>query len=75
MEIAKMALYVSFPVGVFIMFNEPAFYESAIMAARREIMERTDHAGQQRLKELIEKHKMERLEQRINQRDSDSTSK
>jgi protein PET100 len=71
MEIAKMALYVSFPVGVFIVFNEPAFYEATILAARREIQSRTDHDGQKKLKEVIRQRKLEQLDQKITQRASE----
>ena len=32
-----MALYMSFPVGAFLIFNSPSFYENAIFEWRKEL--------------------------------------
>lgn len=37
LEAFKMALYMSFPVGAFLIFNSPSFYENAIYEWRREL--------------------------------------
>ena len=68
MEVSKMVLYLSFPVGMFIMFNAPSFYEDAILTARTEIDRRTDHEGTRKLKEFLQKRKMETLDIQIQER-------
>ena len=37
LEAFKMALYMSFPVSAFLLFNSPKFYENAIFEWRKEL--------------------------------------
>jgi protein PET100 len=37
LEAFKMALYMSFPIGAFLLFNSPKFYENAIFEWRKEL--------------------------------------
>jgi len=37
LEAFKMGLYMSFPVGAFLVFNSPQFYENAIYEWRKEL--------------------------------------
>ncbi|XP_013078323.2 protein PET100 homolog, mitochondrial-like [Biomphalaria glabrata] len=42
MEVFRMAVYISFPVGLFYMFNQPAFYENWMMEKRAKIFPASD---------------------------------
>lgn len=37
LEVAKMAMYVVFPVGMFYYFNQPALFEEWVIKTKREI--------------------------------------
>lgn len=37
LEIGKMAMYMTFPVGVFYFFNQPQYFEDWIVKMRREL--------------------------------------
>ncbi|XP_064626126.1 protein PET100 homolog, mitochondrial-like [Lineus longissimus] len=37
LEVAKMAMYMSFPVGLFYYFNQPSFFEEWMMSRRHEL--------------------------------------
>ncbi|XP_072767596.1 protein PET100 homolog, mitochondrial-like [Anoplolepis gracilipes] len=36
LEVAKMCLYVSFPVGIFYYVNQPAYYDEYVIKAKKE---------------------------------------
>ena len=65
LEVFRMALYVSFPVGMFVLFNSPFFYEDAILEARRKMNQFIDHEGAEELRQLIEQRKQEQLTRQI----------
>lgn len=61
-----MTLYVSFPVGLFLLFNHPPFYEKTILEGRRALAAAYDPVAGEMLKEFIEKRKSEQLQQTLN---------
>ncbi|GAB1599511.1 protein PET100 homolog, mitochondrial-like [Argonauta hians] len=57
LEIFKMGLYMSFPVGLFYYFNQPAFFEEWIMSRRKTLFPpeaADDRKNFESLKQLVE---------------------
>ncbi|KAI1280877.1 hypothetical protein HDE_13738 [Halotydeus destructor] len=65
LEVFKMGLYVTFPVGMFVLFNSPMFYEDAIYEARRKWMQSVDTQGCEDLQRTIDERKREKLTRAI----------
>lgn len=62
-----MFIYVSFPVGMFLVFNWPGFYEDAILQARREqlLPKNFDREGCESFKQMVKERKREKMEKDI----------
>ena len=65
LEVFRMTLYVSFPVGLFLLFNYPPFYEKTILEGRRSIAAAYDPVSAKMLEEYIAKNKAERMEETL----------
>lgn len=66
LEVAKMAMYMSFPVACFHFFNQPEYFESWVTNIRRELYPPENKTGreaiQKAIREMQEKHDLEMLE-------------
>lgn len=62
LELFRMTLYISFPVGMFLLFNYPPFYEQAIMEGRRALASSYDPEAAELLRQFMEKKKAEQME-------------
>lgn len=60
-----MCLYVSFPVGSFLLFNYPPFYEQAILDGRRALAASIDPDGAAILADFIKQQEAQEFEQTI----------
>ena len=63
LEAFKMAIYMSFPVGAFLIFNSPQFYEKAIYEYRKEMDQFLSKDNI--IEEYSKKFQKERLEKQI----------
>jgi len=71
LEVFRIALYLSFPVACFTIFNHPKFYEKVMMDVKDQITN-YDVRGLEYLKELSRKKRMEKMEEAI--RDMNKTT-
>ncbi|XP_046479450.1 protein PET100 homolog, mitochondrial [Neodiprion pinetum] len=59
LEVAKMVLYMAFPVGMFHYFNQPEVYENWVTKTKREIYpmvnKEEDEALRRKIREIREK--------------------
>lgn len=53
LEVAKMAMYMSFPVGLFHYFNQPEYFEKYVIQKKREMYPREDDAEQRKIDAVI----------------------
>lgn len=65
LEVFKMVVYISFPVGCFLVFNSPAFYEQAVLDGRRALAGCIDPKGSEALAKYIKQKQAEQFEQTI----------
>lgn len=65
LEIFRMGLYVSFPVGMFLTFNSPYFYEEAILEGRRSLMRHYDKEGSEDLIAFLKEQQKESMARQI----------
>ena len=72
LEVYKMCLYIGLPIGFFALFNHPAFYEQAILDARRSQAACIDENGSRMLQELFRKNQMQQMDETISQLKSQS---
>lgn len=49
LEVAKMAMYMSFPVGLFHYFNQPEYFEIFVIAKKREMYPCDDEVKQRQI--------------------------
>lgn len=54
LEVFKMAIYMSFPVGLFYYFNQPKYFEKWVVQTRRESFPPQDNENERELKRFIE---------------------
>lgn len=63
LEVARMVMYVSFPVAMFHYFNQPEYFEKWVTQKKREIYPPEEKNGKEQLQNLIqqmrEKHDQE----------------
>lgn len=60
-----MCLYISFPVGMFLLFNYPPFYEKTILEGRRKLAESYDVKGAEMLEQFFKERKRKEMEEAI----------
>ncbi|KAJ6637076.1 Protein PET100 like, mitochondrial [Pseudolycoriella hygida] len=65
LEVAKMAIYISFPVAMFHYFNQPAYFEKWVTNTKREIYppenEETENEIKNFIKEMRRKQDIEMM--------------
>lgn len=63
LEISKMALYMSFPVVLFYVFNQPKYFEEWTVRKRRELYPPLEKMHSQEIEECIRKlHERQEVE-------------
>lgn len=60
LEVGKMFLYMSFPVLTFHYFNQPQFYEEAVMKIKRETYPVQSEAHNQKIREALDQIRQQR---------------
>lgn len=65
LEVFRMCLYISFPVGLFMVFNYPPFYEKTILEGRRKLAASYDIKGAEKLEQFFKDRKRKELEEEI----------
>lgn len=55
LEVAKMALYISFPIGLFHYFNQPEYFEEWVVKTKRELYPPDNPARRQEFEDTINK--------------------
>ncbi|GAB0088765.1 protein PET100 homolog, mitochondrial [Sergentomyia squamirostris] len=53
LEVAKMAMYITFPVALFHYFNQPEYFESYVTDMKRELYPPEDTSKQEEFKKAI----------------------
>lgn len=67
LEAFKIGIYLMFPVGIFVLFNTPSFYQEAIYQHRKTLLEMVDPQKMKEIEELkvqFRKKKFERLNEK-----------
>lgn len=74
LEVAKMALYVTFPVALFHYFNQPEYFEEWVVKTKRELypperksQQESFQAAVQKIREKQEKAMISALEEKSSQ--------
>ncbi|XP_050667701.1 protein PET100 homolog, mitochondrial [Leptidea sinapis] len=65
LEVARMALYTTFPVSLFFYFNQPQYFEQWVTDTKRQIMPPENKADKEAIQKLIQdmrKKQMQSLE-------------
>lgn len=68
LEAAKMALYLGFPVGAFLLFNSPKIYEGSLLEWRKEIQKINDKGDPERAKEIFEEAKRKKFQNKLEEK-------
>lgn len=55
LEVAKMALYISFPVVMFHIFNQPEYFEDWVVKSKREVLPPNDRERREYFDDAIRK--------------------
>lgn len=53
LEVGRMAVYVSFPVGLFYYFNQPAYFEEWVTKTKREIIPPEKKEDREAMNQLV----------------------
>lgn len=78
LEIAKMAMYMSFPVAVFYFFNQPQYFEDWVVQMRRELYPPLEKMHGKEIEECIRKihmRKEKELLRALEEEERESASK
>lgn len=65
LEVFKIALYISFPVGLFYVFNQPQYFEEWVIKTRREMYPKQDEENRRKFREELEKHRRASTEKQL----------
>lgn len=65
LEVAKMALYLSFPVVAFHVFNTPKYFEQYVIEKKREMYPHESTMYHEEMSELLRDMKSGNLEEKI----------
>ncbi|XP_018567031.1 protein PET100 homolog, mitochondrial [Anoplophora glabripennis] len=57
LEVAKMALYVTFPVALFHYFNQPEYFEEWVVKTKRELYPPENKAQREHFQAALQKFK------------------
>lgn len=67
MEVAKMALYLTFPVVAFHVFNNPVYFEKYVIQKKREMYPHEDDLYREEVAQLFRDINTGNLESKINE--------
>jgi protein PET100 len=67
LEVFRMTLYVAFPVGMFVIFNYPPFYEQAILDGRRAMAAAYDPKAAEMLRKHVEEMKAKQMAETLDE--------
>lgn len=65
LEVFKIALYISFPVGLFYVFNQPQYFEEWVIKTRREMYPKQDEENRLKFREELEKRRRANTEKEL----------
>ncbi|GFW62240.1 uncharacterized protein TNCV_4421271 [Trichonephila clavipes] len=65
LEVFKLGLYISFPVGIFYVFNQPQLFEEWVVKTRRQLYPPLDDEGRLQFKEEIRKRRRLQMEKEL----------
>uniref|UniRef100_A0A2L2Y7I1 Protein PET100 homolog, mitochondrial n=1 Tax=Parasteatoda tepidariorum TaxID=114398 RepID=A0A2L2Y7I1_PARTP len=65
LEVFKFALYISFPVGLFYVFNQPQYFEKWVIEKRREMYPPVDEEKRRQFRETITNYRRQRMEKEL----------
>ena len=65
LEVFKIALYITFPVGLFYVFNQPQYFEEWVIKTRREMYPPQDEENRRKFKEELEKRRRKNTEKEL----------
>lgn len=60
LEVSKMVMYISFPVGMFHYFNQPAYFEKWVTEKKREIYPPDNEQAENEIKNTIKMMRQKR---------------
>ncbi|EEC13319.1 protein PET100 homolog, mitochondrial [Ixodes scapularis] len=70
LEVFKMAMYISFPVGLFYVFNQPQFFEEWVVKTKRECYPPQDMETDREIKAYMETVKAKRKQELLKELES-----
>ncbi|KFM61421.1 hypothetical protein X975_10493, partial [Stegodyphus mimosarum] len=65
LEVFKIALYISFPVGLFYVFNQPQYFEDWVVKTRREIFPPVNEESRKQFREELTKRRRLKMEKEL----------
>lgn len=67
LEIARMGLYLTFPVATFHIFNNPAYFEKYVIEKKREMYPKDDETYREELAAILRDISSKNLKEKIEQ--------
>ncbi len=68
LEVFKFALYVSFPVGLFYVFNQPKYFEDWVVKVRQELYPPSQEEHRRKFKEALQSYRRQETEKELLQK-------
>ncbi|GIY04679.1 hypothetical protein CEXT_278141 [Caerostris extrusa] len=65
LEVFKLGLYISFPVGLFYVFNQPKYFEEWVVKTRHELYPPIDEESRRHFKEVVTRRKRLQMEKEL----------
>lgn len=62
LEVGRMAMYTSFPVGLFFYFNQPAYFEEWVTNTKRQIFPPENMKDREAIQQLIKDMRKKQME-------------
>ena len=62
LEVGRMAMYTSFPVGLFFFFNQPTYFEEWVTNTKRQIFPPENLADREAIQNLIKDMRKKQME-------------
>ncbi|KAG8180492.1 hypothetical protein JTE90_007450 [Oedothorax gibbosus] len=65
LEVFRMGMYITFPVAIFYIFNQPKYFEEWVVKTRKELYPHTSDEERKKFRDEINRRRQEQMEQEL----------
>lgn len=65
LEVFRIGMYITFPVGIFYVFNQPQYFEEWVVKTRKELYPHANDEERKHFREVIDQRRREHIDKAL----------